>query len=106
MHHMGMSNRGSQEAGSGDPTSASVEVALVGGDGTEGVVRVGDTVRRPVGAHSALVHGVLGHLESVGFSGATRYLGLDEQGRDVLTYIPARSPFRPGQGVWPILSAP
>jgi hypothetical protein len=32
------------------------EIPLAGGDVTEGVVRVGDTVRRPVGPHSPLVH--------------------------------------------------
>jgi hypothetical protein len=31
------------------------EIPLAGGDVTEGVVRVGDTVRRPVGPHSPLV---------------------------------------------------
>ncbi|TDC77495.1 aminoglycoside phosphotransferase family protein, partial [Actinomadura sp. 7K507] len=42
---------------------------LSGGDVSEGVVRVGDTVRRPLGAHSPAVHGVLRHLEAVGFDG-------------------------------------
>ena len=44
---------------------------LAGGDVTEGVVRVGDTVRRPVGPHSPLVHALLAHLESAGFEGDT-----------------------------------
>jgi len=41
------------------------------------VVRIGDTVRRPVGPHSPLVHALLAHLESVGFEGAPRFLGID-----------------------------
>ena len=36
------------------------EVPLLGGDMTEGVVRVGRTVRRPVRPHTAAVHGLLG----------------------------------------------
>jgi hypothetical protein len=45
------------------------EIPLGGGDVTEGVVRVGDTVRRPVGPHAPLVHAPLAHLESAGFEG-------------------------------------
>ena len=42
------------------------EIPLPGGDVTQGVVRVGATVRRPVGAHSPLVHRVLRHLDADG----------------------------------------
>jgi Phosphotransferase enzyme family len=51
------------------------------------VVRVGTTVRRPVGPHSAAVHAFLQHLEAIGFDGAPRYRGIDEQGRAVLSWI-------------------
>jgi hypothetical protein len=68
-------------------TAGQAEVPLAGGDVTEGVVRVGDTVRRPVGPHSPLVHALLAHLESVGFQGAPRFLGIDGSGREVLSYI-------------------
>jgi hypothetical protein len=71
------------------------EVPLSGGDVSEGVVRVGETVRRPLGAHSAAVHGVLRHLEAVGFDGAPRVLGIDEQGREVLSWVPGEVPHRP-----------
>ena len=53
------------------------EVPLLGGDMTEGVVRVGRTVRRPVRPHTAAVHGLLRHLEAAGFDGAPRVLGID-----------------------------
>ncbi len=59
-----------------------------------GVVRVGDTVRRPAGAWTPAVHALLNHLHAVGFHGAPRPLGLDEQGREVLTFIP-------GTVAWP-----
>jgi Ser/Thr protein kinase RdoA (MazF antagonist) len=51
------------------------------------VVRVGSTVRRPMRPESAAVHAFLRHLAEVGFDGAPRHLGTDEQGRAVLTYI-------------------
>lgn len=63
------------------------EVPLLGGRITPGVVRVGDTVRRPVGAHSPFVHTVLRYLEHVHFSDAPRFLGIDDQGRECLSYI-------------------
>ncbi|WP_192809772.1 phosphotransferase [Actinomadura rudentiformis] len=72
-----------------------VEVPLSGGDVTEGVVRVGDTVRRPVGPHSPAVHGLLRHLERVGFEGAPRLLGMDEQGREILSWVQGDAPARP-----------
>lgn len=70
------------------------EVPLTGGRLTEGVVRVGDTVRRPVTESSAFTGALLTHLERNGFTGAPRHLGTDEKGRDVLTYIPGRVPSR------------
>jgi hypothetical protein len=71
------------------------ELPLAGGDVTEGVVRVGDTVRRPVGPHSPLVHALLTHLESAGFEGAPRFLGIDGSGREVLSYIDGEVAGRP-----------
>jgi hypothetical protein len=71
------------------------ELPLAGGDVTEGVVRVGDTVRRPVGPHSPLVHALLTHLESVGFAGAPRFLGIDRAGREVLSYVEGEVAGRP-----------
>ncbi|RYV51195.1 phosphotransferase [Pengzhenrongella frigida] len=74
-----------------------VEVPLPGGDVTDGVVRVGDTVRRPIGPHSRLVHDVLTHLDQVGFAGSPRFLGLDAKGREVLTFVAGEVAGRP----WP-----
>lgn len=64
-----------------------VEV-LAGGVSHHGrVVRVGDTVRRPVGPWTPAVHALLRHLEQVGFEGAPRLLGADHE-HEVLSYIP------------------
>ncbi len=71
------------------------EVPLLGGDVTEGVVRIGSTVRRPPGPNSAAVHAVLEHLVDVGFAGAPRFLGLDRAGREVLTFVEGEVAGRP-----------
>jgi hypothetical protein len=63
------------------------EQALHGGRQTVGIVRVGDTVRRPRHARSDFVHAVLRRLEAAGLDGAPRLLGIDEHGREVLTYL-------------------
>ena len=46
-----------------------------------------DTVRRATGPWSPAVHGLLRHLERRGFDGAPRSLGLEDRGREVLTFI-------------------
>jgi hypothetical protein len=71
------------------------EIPLVGGDVTEGLVRVGDTVRRPPGERDELVRDVLLHLEKTGFEGAPRYLGVDSAGRTALTYVEGEVAGRP-----------
>ena len=63
------------------------EIPLGGGWSVEGVVRVGDTVRRPPIFATPLMRAVLVHLEEIGFDAAPRWLGLDDQGRDVLSFI-------------------
>jgi Phosphotransferase enzyme family len=60
----------------------------LGGTKALGVVRVGDTVRRRVGPWSPVVHGLLRHLESVGFDGAPRFIGIDDSGREILSFHP------------------
>ncbi|WP_328999656.1 aminoglycoside phosphotransferase family protein [Kribbella sp. NBC_00709] len=71
------------------------EIPLLGGDVTEGLVRVGDTVRRPPGERDELVRDVLLYLEKVGFEGAPRYLGVDSAGRQTLTYVEGEVAGRP-----------
>jgi aminoglycoside phosphotransferase (APT) family kinase protein len=62
------------------------EVPLAGGRMTPGVVRVGETVRRPLGAHSAFVHDLLRLLERRAVHTAPRLIGIDEQGRETLSF--------------------
>src|SRR5580658_6414541 len=70
------------------------EEPLAGGNASAGVVRVGDTVRRPAGPWTAAVHALLEYLHAAGFTGAPRPLGIDERGREVLTFVP-------GTAAWP-----
>jgi Ser/Thr protein kinase RdoA (MazF antagonist) len=70
------------------------EVPLPGGTMSGGVVRVGGTVRRPAGPWTPAVHALLAHLHAAGFRGAPRPLGIDERGREVLSFIP-------GAVAWP-----
>ena len=51
------------------------------------VVRVGDTVRRPLTPWSRSVHELLLHLESEGYPFSPRFLGIDDQRREVLSFI-------------------
>jgi hypothetical protein len=72
------------------------EQPLAGGfDPSARVVRVGDTVRRPAAPWSPAVRSLLAHLEDVDFEGAPRFLGVDEQERDVLTYVEGDVPLPP-----------
>jgi hypothetical protein len=63
------------------------EEPLSGGNISAGVVRVGDTVRRPTGPWTPTVHALLRHLAARGFTGAPRVHGIDEQGREILEFI-------------------
>jgi hypothetical protein len=62
------------------------EIPLLGGS-TSTVVRIGDTVRRNAGPWTPAVHSLLRHLEAVGFTGSPRAFGIDERGREVLSYL-------------------
>jgi hypothetical protein len=56
-----------------------------------GAVRAGDEVRRPTQPWTATVHSVLRHLEDVGFDGAPRARGFDDQGHERLTFLPGQT---------------
>jgi len=62
------------------------EIPLPPGGTAVGVVRVGDTIRRPAGPNAAYVRAVL-RLHEAGGAPAPRFLGIDEAGRDILGYI-------------------
>lgn len=68
------------------------ETLLMGGD-MNTVVRVGDTVRRP--PQPPGVRALLQWYERVDFDGAPRYLGEDEQGREMLSFVEGEAAFAP-----------
>lgn len=57
------------------------------------VVRVGDTVRRTPPRDPDFVRRLLYHFEQWAWPGAPRFLGMDEQGREVLSYLPGHVPW-------------
>ena len=63
------------------------EIPLLGGRLTPSIVRVENTVRRPPKGNAAFVHDLLLWLEDQGFSFAPRFLDMDEQGREILSYL-------------------
>jgi hypothetical protein len=72
------------------------EGELLIGDGvTQGIVRIGDTVRRPLRPFSLTVQAYLAHLRDAGFAGAPLPLGIDEQGREVLSFVSGDVPSNP-----------
>jgi hypothetical protein len=68
------------------------EIPLAGGD-MNVVVRVGDTVRRPPEPPEVIE--LLQWYERVGFDGAPRFLGYDEQGREMLSFVEGEPGFAP-----------
>ena len=64
------------------------EEVLVGGVANAGsVVRVGDEVRRPTSAHTESIHRFLSALAATGFDEAPVPLGIDNRGRERLTFV-------------------
>lgn len=54
------------------------------------VEQIGDTVHRIVKG-GPILHAYLLFLEAEGMPGVPRFLGLDEQGREILTYLPGKT---------------
>ena len=50
------------------------------------------TVRRPAGPWTPAVHALLRHFEVAGFDGAPRAIGVDEEGREILTFVEGQVP--------------
>lgn len=61
---------------------------MLAGSRLNRVVKIGDTVHRPAGPWTPTVHDLLRHVRRNGFGFAPEPLGTDDQGREVLAYIP------------------
>lgn len=66
----------------------SADEPLIADGFTQGIVRIGDTVRRPMRPFSLTVQAYLAHLRNARFTGAPLPLGVDAQGREVLSFVP------------------
>ncbi|KQY58582.1 aminoglycoside phosphotransferase [Aeromicrobium sp. Root495] len=55
-----------------------------------GVTRIGRTVRRPTGPWTPAVHELLAYLEAQGLRGVPDVEGIDDEGREVLSYVEGR----------------
>ncbi|MBS2970286.1 phosphotransferase [Metabacillus sp. KIGAM252] len=62
------------------------EEMLTGGN-VSSVYRLGHTVRRELKPESIKIHTLLQHLESKGLNGVPKFLGIDEKGREILSFI-------------------
>ncbi len=68
------------------------EIPLEGGHSGFAVSKVGDTVRRVQSEHSKFEHDLLLLLEAKGFEYAPRFLGIDENDREILSYVDGVTP--------------
>ncbi len=73
--------------------SNSNETPLTGGNVNAEVVKVGNTVRRKPSKHALTIHRFLKHLAFAGFTQAPNFLGTDERGREILSYIEGETDF-------------
>lgn len=64
------------------------EGEALGGGNIAPVVRVGDTVRRETGPWTPAVHALLISCEEAGVDGTPRVRGIDEHGREILSFLP------------------
>jgi len=71
------------------------EIPLSGGNSNDGIVRIGNTVRRTMTPERHSVHRVLSFLHSRGFEACPQFLGIDEQGRETLTYLEGNCSINP-----------
>lgn len=68
------------------------EIPLSGGQSTETVVKIGTTVRRTKHSKHGFIHTILLHLEEQNYPYSPRFLGIDDQNREILTYIEGTVP--------------
>jgi|GEM_PF-48768 len=70
-----------------------------------GAVLVGDTVRRPTGPWTPAVHALMTQVRAAGVPGVPELLGLDQDGREVLRFVPGRT-VGDAAAVPPVFSGP
>jgi len=69
------------------------EIILNGGRSAACVVKIGNEVHRSMSNNFQFIHQLLKHLELEKFQYSPRFLGIDEKGREILSYIKGEVPF-------------
>lgn len=67
------------------------EEVLKGGQSNESVVKIENTVRRVTSENSEFVHKLLKLLEYKNYPYAPRLLGIDDKGREILTFVDGKT---------------
>jgi hypothetical protein len=80
--------------------SAVTEEHVLAGGHVNRVTRVGDTVRRRAGPWTPTIHRLLRHARDKGVSWLPEPRGLDELGREVLSFLPGDVPHEMPAWVW------
>jgi hypothetical protein len=75
------------------------EEPLAGGNVSK-VVRIGDTVRRSPGPWTPTIHRLLAHVRAKGLLWVPEPMGLDDAGREVLSFIPGTVPHDMPEWIW------
>ncbi len=68
------------------------EIKLTGGRSTESVVKIGNHVHRTISSNAPFIHELLKHLEKNNFPFSPRFIGMDEKGREILSFIKGEIP--------------
>src|SRR4051812_19754214 len=76
-----------------------LEEELAGGNVSK-VVKIGDTVRRSAGPWTPTIHRLLKHVRAKGLLWVPEPLGLDDSGREVLSFIPGDVPHARPEWIW------
>lgn len=69
-------------------------------------IHVGDTVRCPQSKNTGVVQRVLRHLEAAGVPWAPRALGIDEEEREVLSWVPGETASSGDETLWSKIASP
>ncbi|MEL6656169.1 MAG: aminoglycoside phosphotransferase family protein [Bacteroidota bacterium] len=67
-------------------------IVLSGGMNTENVLKIGDEVHRTRSSNHEFIQRILRFLEHSNFSYSPRFLGIDQKGREILTFIEGEVP--------------
>jgi hypothetical protein len=86
-------------------TGSMTDGVVLPGGFNQTVVRIGDTVRRQPRANAPFVRDLLAKLDEARFEDVPRWLGVDEKGREIFSYVPGEVPLDLGHVEEPVFAA-